>query len=335
MKLIYHVTTLCIVSAVVLGILLFQGCTKEDNTNCGIALRFKYDYNTERKNLLDQNVSRIELYIYDSNGNFIETQIVQASQLPGGKTFIPNDYLLKLQHIKPGTYTIVVWGNVSNAISTPHSKQLTTSYTSSILSLNTESGGAARTEANFSLFWGSLYQLKVLEGVAGTQEYVVDLRKFSNEIKVTANGFPVSDPQHPEAEYKCVIVSKDGSYHFDGTYAGDDVVTYHPFHIDVQNSNTTLVLDFNILRELASNLSESQLIITYTPLDGSASKQLVVLDLVETLIAIAGNAYNLNNTGDLDRDDRYHILLNYDFTFNTVDIFIHDWLNVINNRPLR
>ena len=324
MRLKYHLTTLYIMAAAVLCVSLFGGCTKENNTNCGIAVRFKYDKNVDWTNKFGSQVYHIDLYIFDENNVFLESHTVQASQLSGNNAFLPNDYVMKLTHLKPGTYTLVAWGNMNNLLTTTPLAKTSSFFSSSILSLITEDNGKASRTENLSLFHGWIGKLEVGKDVVGTQEVLIDLLKFSNKIVVTMTGLPVDNVNNLPVE--CIITSKNGSYRFDGNFASDDMITYHPYPMTVE-PNKSIVATFNILREISINdPTDARLLITYKPL-GSETKILVDEPLVELLKRLAGikNTPNEKNTGDLDIDDLHYIDVDFDFTSTTVSVLINGW----------
>ena len=333
MKPKFHITNLCALAIIVLGALFHFGCTKEGNTNCGIAIQFKYIKNVDNIDKFGSSVSRIDLYIYDEAGKFLKTYNVQSSQLPGGGAYLPKDYTMTLRDIQPGTYTLVAWGNYS----TTHVsyKDATPSYDNALLNLNiTPTDRSPHTE-NFTLFWSNKERLIVAKDYKGTQLVTMEMTKFTNEIEFIATGLLVNPDNPSSIPFHSYITSKNGSYRFNGSYADDKRVTYDPYYVS-PNDATTITSKFNILRELNSKLSDPRLIVTYDNSDGT-TREIANEPLADILIAIAHNNDNLKNTGNLDVDDVFVIRSHFDFdlTAGTVTITIQNWTNVTNPIPLR
>ena len=312
----------CAMVGVSLSILTFQGCTKEDKANCGISVRFFYEKNVYFADKFSNQVSQIELYIFDANGNYVETHTASGSQQQGGGPHLPKDFTMKLTHIRPGTYTLVAWGNVDHNLS--YAKQVP-NFNEAELNLNVveTTGHAPRTE-NTSLFHGCIQQLVVSKDAEGTQEFDMPLTKFSNLIEVTKKGLP-SNPLNPS--FHCYITSKNGGYKFDGSYANTDEVRYNPYPVSVELDGSTIISTFNVLRELNNNATDSRLIVEHELPSGDLD-EIYNESLVELLALSAGtpfDAYTPNNTGDLDRDDQFRIEALFDLTAGTVTIKINDW----------
>jgi len=325
-----QIAVLRIMVAAVLSALFMQGCTKEDNTNCGIAVSFKYDKNVDGVNKFGSTVSRIDLYIFDASGKYLGTESVQANQLPENELYFPTDYVMRLLYIQPGIYTLVAWCNRGNVLSNSTlSRDAASDFSTSTLSLNVEGGISPRTE-NMTLFHGAVQQLVVEGGVQGTKNVLIDLTKFTNHIEVSQIGLPVGDAPVDNLPFKCYITSKNGSYNFDGTYADDKVVTYNPYPVSVEGFGSTIVSNFTILRELneingVKNPTESHLIVSLNPETDDPDDILVDESLVDILTKAAGTPRNPKNTGNLDIDDEFKIEIEFKYTGTDVTVFINDW----------
>ena len=327
MKPKYYIATLFVLAAFFVCALFFQGCTKEDNTDCGIAVSFFYEKNVDFTNKFGSSVTHVELFLFDSNGGYMETHTGRASQIPGGGVYLPDDYVMNLTRIKPGDYTLVAWGNRSNSLRhTPLTlTKAPSSVDNSVLTLDVDGFGRAPRE-NFSLFHGYIQKIHVEKGFQGTKKVAMELIKFTNYIEVTKIGLAVGD----ENRYDCYITSKNGSYFFNGNYANDNVVTYNAYPVEVSRTDTTITSHYYILRELNSKITDSKLVLTYLKDDGT-TETLASLDLAEEMINCQNNPpffvnpRNPKNTGDLDRDDEYYIEIRFIYTHGTITIWIKNW----------
>ncbi|THG52729.1 hypothetical protein E5981_19210, partial [Bacteroides faecichinchillae] len=63
----------------------FSSCERiyDDLAPCpyGVSLRFVYDYNMLYANAFPSSVDCLTLYIYDGNGNYVDTKIVTGTEL--------------------------------------------------------------------------------------------------------------------------------------------------------------------------------------------------------------------------------------------------------------
>jgi len=319
-----EIVAFCVMVMAILGSFFMQGCTKEDNTHCGIVVHFKYDKNVYFVDRFSNALSRMELHIFDANNNFLRTETRESEG-----AFFTSDFEIKMIDLQPGTYTLVAWGNRSSTLSqSTLLREGPTNFDNATLTLNAEGGTSPRTES-MTLFHSCIQKLVVQDGVEGTQEVLMDLTKFTNHIVVTAKGLPVTiDDTDPP--FHCFITSANGSYKFDGDYANDDVITYNPlFNIP---TNNTIVSDFTILREVNANLTDSKMFVTKTV--GDDTQILVEIDLVDMLVNIAGDTLNSLNTGELDRDDEFRINLEFDMVGATVTVYINQWKTEVRPVPL-
>lgn len=85
-------------------ILLLQSCTKEDRIPCKseLLLRFRYTLNNQNVNLFGAQVKRVTVYVFDSNGKYVDSFTDSGSQLT-------NDYVMHLS-LPVGKYSVVVYG---------------------------------------------------------------------------------------------------------------------------------------------------------------------------------------------------------------------------------
>lgn len=85
-------------------ILLLQGCIKEDLSDCKseLLLSFRYTLNDQYTNLFGSDVSKISVYVFDSNGKYVDRFSEQGSKLT-------NEYVMHIP-LPKGTYSVVAYG---------------------------------------------------------------------------------------------------------------------------------------------------------------------------------------------------------------------------------
>lgn len=92
-------------------ILLLQGCIKEDLSNCKseLLLSFRYTLNDQYTNLFGLEMSKVTVYVFDSNGKYVDRFSEQGNQLT-------NEYVMHIP-LPEGTYSVVAYGGEFGAYS--------------------------------------------------------------------------------------------------------------------------------------------------------------------------------------------------------------------------
>lgn len=83
---------------------LFSSCIYEDRTCCFLSVGFSYTYNVKEANAFPSEVKDVELFIFDSEGVFVE-----RFHENGGDGF-EKDYRMILPNLEGGKYTFVALG---------------------------------------------------------------------------------------------------------------------------------------------------------------------------------------------------------------------------------
>lgn len=85
-------------------VLLLQSCIREDLSNCNseLLLRFRYTLNDQYANLFDSDIHRVTVYLFDSNGKYVDRFSEQGDKLT-------NDYVMHIP-LPEGKYSVVVYG---------------------------------------------------------------------------------------------------------------------------------------------------------------------------------------------------------------------------------
>lgn len=85
-------------------LLLLQGCIKDDLSNCKseLLLRFRYTLNNQYTNLFGLEMSKVTVYVFDSNGKYVDRFSEQGNHLS-------NEYVMHIP-LPEGTYSVVAYG---------------------------------------------------------------------------------------------------------------------------------------------------------------------------------------------------------------------------------
>lgn len=94
----------CLFTLAIFLIAGVSGCDvlHDDMSQCDLFLKFKYDYNLDRKDLFAQQVQEVKVFIFDSQGKYLHTFSESGTSLQEA------DYRMKIPYAMKGC-TMVVW----------------------------------------------------------------------------------------------------------------------------------------------------------------------------------------------------------------------------------
>lgn len=93
------------INILIVLLLLLQSCIKEDNTptcQSWLLLKFRYTLNDQYSNLFGTEVHKVTIYVFDSNGKYVDRFSEQGDKLT-------NDYVMRIP-IPEGKYSVVAYG---------------------------------------------------------------------------------------------------------------------------------------------------------------------------------------------------------------------------------
>ena len=287
------------IGLLLLFIVPLQGCLEDDLSVCGVSVDFIFTKNVEGVDKFPTNVNKINLYIYDSQGNFVGEYSEEGRRLHSGP--------MKL-NLMEGRYSLVAWGNLCDDYQLADMEKLNNANLSLIRANDTIKNRPV------DLYHGMLYQIEVKPEIQNNQLFTIELTKNTNKVVVTTTGMPYSE--HSKTSYDCLIVSRNGDYKFDNSITGFDRLHYIPESFI--NDDEEKVSDFVIMRELNDKtITNSQLLVIRIT-EGEEPVVLVRTSLTDLLIPIS-------ITGDLDIDDYFEIEIEITETNGTASIFINGW----------
>jgi hypothetical protein len=292
--------------------LLMQGCVADDLSVCGISMHFKYTRNIDGVDKFSSSINKINLYVFDKEGLFVEEYVEERDSLPQDFTIFLN--------LTPGVYDFIAWGNLGEDYERPLFEKGVTRMSDVQLSLKRNAQNAVTTLPD-ALYHGGILQREILAtDLQFSQQLTMDMIKDTKEINVTAHGLAMSDPttKASELEYGCFITSRNGDYRFDNSITGDARVQYVPQ--ETVGEEHQLISNFVIMRELSDGSTASRLVVNRNAPSGEEVEELINVDLVPVLIALADAAGH-----DFEVKDHYDINLFFDFTHSSFTITIPGW----------
>ena len=287
------------------------GCkTKEDNSDCGIAIRFTYTLNPDGIDKFSSSVQKLTIFVFNEAGH-----LVQEIEKTGP---FWKDYRIHLT-LPAGVYSFVVWGNLSDE--TPLSVGAGRDIDRG-LQLKTPNANLVETHPQ-PLFWGTAQKINVK--IMNNQEVLIDMMKDTKSVKVIFHGVPAS--ANTAGQFVCRIEAVNGDYNFQNTpMPHSRRLTYIPQRSFNENTFsltndfvTMRLFDYNAAAE--SSLCQSRLILEYTPADGSPPQILMNISLTD-IIKKQPEYKNVN----FIIDDVFILEFYVDYTFGNYTVTINGWI---------
>lgn len=297
----------------------------EDLEPCGLDVRFIYDYNLKYADAFPHEVKKVDLFIFDEQGVFIENITVENDAFP-------KDYLLHV-NLPQGKYQFITWAglydrsydfpNLIPGKSTTEDIKVAIKHQSGIL------------DRELDGLWHGIVQ-DVTVGNNPDQIVTVPLVKDTNIFRLIMIS---KNPATPidASKYDFEIISDNGYYTSRNEVISGNVVMYTPYYREnLKNTQSpapglvnfaSAVVELNTGRLMDNQ--ENILIIR----DKSNGKVLLEANLNELIFALKLEKYSgMPMQEFLDRKDEY--VLTFIFTegtapnpdFLSVEVFIEDWL---------
>lgn len=319
--------------------LVFSSCERiyDDLEPCphGVSLRFVYDYNMLYANAFPSSVDCLTLYIYDDNGNYVDTRVVTGTELQD------ENYHMTLE-LDRGTYRFVAYGGLAcneSTFSVLQEPSRESVYTDLQVEMD-KSGVSADLPSErrlHDMFWGEL----TLETGEMYREGTVQMMKNTNNIRIVLqqlNGKPV----HAD-DFEFAITDDNTLFGYDNDLIENGVITYLPWAAgeavagvssDTENEGEPVVVAY-------SEFSTSRLMTKNTPrliirLKGSG-KEIVSIPLNDYLLLLKSELYSKMKPQEfLDRESTWSMVffLGSDMHWIDTHIKINDWIVRINNAEM-
>lgn len=301
------------------------GCIKEDLSECKeeLLLSFSHTLNMDYADLFEDKVDKVEAYLFDESGLYVEKRIESSSELK-------NDYIMRIA-VPHGVYSVVVYGGdlscYSVGVLDTVTNQLDTLLVAGVSSienlhieLKTYTGDDGYLYSQDSI--NDLYVGMVNNAISMSGNSVVtdvDLVKNTNDIAVNILGSASQSDR-----YDTHVVASNGRYGYDNETNDDHGVLKHtPTSSSV--SGDTLSHSLTMMRLLSSTSTKADI-------TGSDSHQLIIVDtqtsdtlynenMVDQILSTEG----YSSQDDLDRDDSY----SFDVTLTdsgAITVAINGWV---------
>lgn len=304
----------------------------EEEEDCDVYVRFKYDMNMEFTDAFSQAVNSVTLYAFDKQG------VLAFQKTEEGELLKQNGYRMHLDgisHNEKADYDFITWaGEPDNeSFSIPvltvgkHTKE------DLICQLNRAGDGVVDDDLE-SLFHGQLNGLTF--GRAAQQpgvDVVVPLVKNTNSIRIVLQEVQ-GDPLNVN-DFRFQVTDDNGTMNYDNTLLEDEVLTYKAWFtdnghagMDEEVAQQEGITEINVaIAELttARLMADQNPILTITKAD--TGEQVLKLPLVEAALMYKRDKYkDMSDQEYLDREDEY----NFTFFLNngkwtSASVYINSW----------
>lgn len=314
-----------ILSFSIFGLTSCDSIIYDDLEPCGLDVRFIYDYNLKYADAFPHEVKKVDLFIFDERGNFIQNITVENDNFP-------KDYLLHLD-LPQGKYQFLTWaGLYDRSYDFPRLIPGQSKIEDIKIAIKHQSGVVGK---QLDGLWHGIVS-DVTVGNTPDQIVTVPLVKDTNIFRLIMIS---TDPSAPidANKYDFEITADNGYYTYKNDIIKNNVIKYTPYYREnLKNTQSpatgsvnqaAAVVEMNTGRLMANQ--ENTLIIR----DKSSGTVLLKANLNELIFALKLQKYSgMPMQEFLDRKDEY--VLTFIFTegtspeadFISVEIFIEDWL---------
>lgn len=305
------------ISLLIVTLLFLSGCIKEESSCCdlGLHLRFRYTLNDQYANLFGAEVHRMTVYVFDSNGKYVNTFVEQGDQLT-------NDYVMNIP-VPKGLYSVIAYGGdfttystgeltaQANAINKLLQKGVSDmqDFRMELKNITGQDGYLLPTQTPDDLYVG--LALNVLSCPSNKEVTDVELIKDTKKIKVKITG-----TANVNAPLDVYITALNGRYKFDNSIdMNHGIFKYTP----VKSSQLTNYLEVD-LKTLRLVLGQSPMLVIKNSL---TSEVIYNKNIIEEILQT--NKYVTQT--DFDREDEFVFEIAIKWTGNDIitTVTINGW----------
>ncbi len=320
-----------------------MACTEEDLSVCekGIKLQYRYVLNSENTNLFGSEVGRVEAYVFDGNGLYVNTYAEQGAHLT-------NDYVMYLP-LPAGYYSVVAWAYEEDGSSYDHGTQfdpetrtfgqdlqpgVTSLEDFRLMLLHNEAASpevraveldeeprflvSERPEA---LLYGLAMELT---SQVNPPVHRADMTKNTSRINVIIEGLEAFGSDLPSDFPLVYLTARDGLYDYRNSIPDDARRLAYAPYVRNKVSVDRLETETTVMRLMtAANAAGPT---TLTVVDIDTGMVFYETDVVEALMNLKDGSGNFpyKTQQDLDREDEFTFLI--DISADTgVEVWINGW----------
>lgn len=301
-----------------LVLLAAASCTREDTSHCpppGVVFRFAYTMNEDYTCHFREEVSYVDLFIYDTAG-----QLCMEQRVPTADMEPAEPYGMQVRLLLPvGDYTVAAWAHVD---ADHHAIQGRERLDAALLATRFEMQDDERIVRRTlpHIFHGTTQVAVPMSQIA---DAAIDFTKNTNDIHVSVEG---------PGDYDVFLSASNGNYRFDNSFGSEDnpqPLVYLPVASDepaTAGASRAQPLRQTIRTQRLRLDDDSRIVIR------ERLSQDVVLD--ESLTGLIRENPDMASDEMLDRIDEYEIRLQTDITGAVLRLTVNGWEVVNQNTPI-
>ena len=333
-----------------------------DDTNCGLFVAFKYDYNLQRADMFKDHVGGVTLYVFDNDGNYLrsyeENDIASMGMMVNGEYM----HCMHIQDLPDGDYRFIALCNQKPYEATLGTKgakyrrtQLTEGDNNEKLTVRLDatdsSDGTYATvsnEAPLDTLWHGMTGSTAVK--VSNHDQVVTTISLTRDTKMLTIGLHNLDEGKradiDTDDFTYYILDNNGVLAYNNDIVADKNLIYTPFYKwntystdlsgNVTDATAHACITFNRLKYYNDPDENALLVIT----NKNTGKQVAAINLTEFL-AQGRNAYDLyaySKQEYLDRAYDYYMdffIKNDTWQYAEVRINVLSWAKRIQNVDLK
>ncbi len=303
---------------------LLTSCIKESLSPCprGVSMRFVFDYNMEYADAFQEQIDCLTLYIYDKDGNYVQT-ITEESDV------LKNENYRMVIDLPEGDYRFVAYGGIAceKHSFSPVIEPAKGSKLSDLNVVMNKEGNTSNVQLH-DFFWGTLDV--TVEGEL-YRDITLYLKRNTNNLRIVLQQADSSSDPLDINDFTISITDNNYLFAADNSLITDgERLTYSPWTsgddlvAGESGQGTTVSVayaEFSISRLMTTN--EPRLVIY----SHQQQENVVDIPLIKYLLLLKSEKYSgMGDQEYLDRENLWSIifLLN-DYTWHDVQIVINDW----------
>lgn len=222
--------------------LALTSCIDDSTDGCpaGLSLRFEYTLNESNEDLFADQVTHLDLDLYDKDGYYVKSYKLLQSELKNGHTFPLS--------LPAGSYTFVTWANMPDG-----AYQYTSGSRLEDMRVKLNVSDDEADPAYLSLFHG---MASIAVGKTINNQQTISLTQNTILLHILLKETTETNPLKI-GDYTISITSSNGTYRYDNSVVGDEQLSYKPGYSLVDEY--TLKSDFTLLRLYAGDDTHIQI----------------------------------------------------------------------------
>lgn len=316
--------------------LAFSSCERiyDDLGPCphGVSLRFVYDYNMLYANAFPSSVDCLTLYIYDDNGNYVDTEVVTGAELQD------ENYRMILD-LEEGTYHFIAYGGLAceektfSVLQEPSAGNVHTDLRVG-MDISRASAPVPAERRLHDMFWGEL----TLATAELYSEGTIKMMKNTNNIRIVLQHLN-GDPVHID-DFEFAVEDDNTFFGSDNDLIANGTITYLPWASgeavagvwgNEKSGGEPVVVAYSEFSTSRLMTKNSPKLLIKTKKDGA---EIVNIPLNDYLLLLKSELYaKMQPQEFLDRESNWSMVffLGNDMSWVKTHIKINDWIVRLNN----